>query len=87
MLSFGMLNLMALVRTDALEERIDSIISVTRIGELGTILAVTSKLADSCHPDDGGETFLRNVGCYKSHMAQHPRRRNYLIFTSSDGRK
>jgi hypothetical protein len=21
------------------------------------------------HPDDGGETFLRNVGFYKSHMA------------------
>jgi hypothetical protein len=28
-----------------------------------------SKLADSCHPDDGGATFLRNVGSYKSHTA------------------
>jgi hypothetical protein len=31
-----------LVRTDVLEERIASIIRVTRIGELGTTLAVTS---------------------------------------------
>jgi hypothetical protein len=22
-----------------------------------------------CHPDDGGATFLRNVGSYKSHTA------------------
>jgi hypothetical protein len=22
---------------------------------------------DSCHPDDGGATFFRNVGSYKSH--------------------
>jgi hypothetical protein len=26
-------------------------------------------LADSCHPDDTGVTFLRNVGSYKSHTA------------------
>jgi hypothetical protein len=25
--------------------------------------------ADSCHPDDGGDTILRDVGCYKSHTA------------------
>jgi hypothetical protein len=28
-----------------------------------------SQLADSCHPDDGGDTFLRSVGSYKSHAA------------------
>jgi hypothetical protein len=33
---------LALVRTDVSEERIASIIRVTRIGELGTTLAVTS---------------------------------------------
>jgi hypothetical protein len=60
-----------------------SIIKLTRIGEIGTTLAVTSNritlrrntvvfyinfyLADSCHPDDGGGMFLRNVGSYKSH--------------------
>jgi hypothetical protein len=40
--SSGMLLHVALVRTDVLEERITSIISVTRTGELGTTLAVTS---------------------------------------------
>jgi hypothetical protein len=39
--SFGMLRRVALVRTDVSEERIASIIRVTRIGELGK-LAVTS---------------------------------------------
>jgi hypothetical protein len=38
----GMLRRVALVRTDVSEERITSIIRVTRIGELGTTLAVTS---------------------------------------------
>jgi hypothetical protein len=37
-----MLRSVAAVRTDILEERIASIIRVTRIGELGTMLAVTS---------------------------------------------
>jgi hypothetical protein len=37
-----MLRCVALVRTDVSEELIASIISVTRIGELGTTLAVTS---------------------------------------------
>jgi hypothetical protein len=61
------------VRTDVREKRITSIIKVTRIGVLGTMLAVTNNrstlLADSCHPDDGGDTILRNVGSYKSQMA------------------
>jgi hypothetical protein len=37
-----MLSRVALVRTDVLEERIVSMVMVTRIGELGTKLAVTS---------------------------------------------
>jgi hypothetical protein len=41
MSSFDMLGIVALVRTDVSEERIASIIMVTRIGELGT-LAVSS---------------------------------------------
>jgi hypothetical protein len=41
MVFFGMLRL-ALVRTDVSEIRIASIIRVTRIGTLGTTLAVTS---------------------------------------------
>jgi hypothetical protein len=40
--SSGMLCRVALVRTDVLEELSDSFIRVTRIGELGTTLAVTS---------------------------------------------
>jgi hypothetical protein len=40
--SSGMLGRAALVRTDVSEERSISIIRVTKIGELGTTLAVTS---------------------------------------------
>jgi hypothetical protein len=40
--SSGMLRRVALVRTDVSEELSASIISVTRIGELGTMLAVAS---------------------------------------------
>jgi hypothetical protein len=53
MLSSGMLRRVAHVRTDVLEEHSVSVIRVTRISELGTILA-----HDSCQPDDGGTTFL-----------------------------
>jgi hypothetical protein len=42
MLSSGMLRRVALVRTDVSEELSASFIRVTRIGELGTTLAVTS---------------------------------------------
>jgi hypothetical protein len=42
MSSSGMLHRVALVRTDASEELMTSIIRVTRIGELGTTLAITS---------------------------------------------
>jgi hypothetical protein len=41
MASSGMLRRVALVRTDVSEERSDSFIRVTTIGELGTTLAVT----------------------------------------------
>jgi hypothetical protein len=42
MASSGMLRRVALVRTDVSEELSVSFIRVTRIGELGTTLAVTS---------------------------------------------
>jgi hypothetical protein len=60
-----MLRRMAIVRTDVSGERSAAIIRVTRIGELGTTLAVTS---NRC-------TLRRNanVGSYKSHTAYHPR--------------
>jgi hypothetical protein len=78
MVSSGMLRRVALVRTDVSEELSASSIRETRIGELGTTLAVTSnrrtlqrntEFTDSCHPDEGGAKFLRNVGSYKSHTA------------------
>jgi hypothetical protein len=64
-----MLHHVALIITDVSEERIATIIRVTRISELGIMLAVTSNpyLAYSCHLDDGGDTFLRNVGSYMSY--------------------
>jgi hypothetical protein len=64
MASSGRLQRVAIVRNDVSEELIASI-KVTRIGELGTTLAVTSNR----HPDEGGTKFLRNVGSHKSHTA------------------
>jgi hypothetical protein len=66
-----MLHHVVLVRTDVSEEYSASIIRVTRIGELGTKLEVTSKQMHTTkkYYDDRGATFFRNVGSYKSHMA------------------
>jgi hypothetical protein len=69
MVSSGMLRRVALVRTDVSNEPGASFIRVTRIGEVGTTQAATSNRRDSCHPDEGGARFLRNVGPYKSHTA------------------
>jgi hypothetical protein len=60
-----MLCRVALVRTNISEELSASFNRVTRIGELGTTLAVTNNL--HTHPDEGGAKFLRNVDSYKSH--------------------
>jgi hypothetical protein len=62
-----MLPRVGLVRTDISEELSASIIRVTKIGELGTTLAVTSNrctLQGNCLPDNGDDKFLRNVGSY-----------------------
>jgi hypothetical protein len=67
MTSSGILRRVALVRTDVSEELSASIIRLTRIDELETTLALTS--TDSCHPDNGGAKFIRNVSSYKSHTA------------------
>jgi hypothetical protein len=56
--SSGMLRRVALARTYISEVLSTSIITVTRIGELGTTLT---------HPNDGVAKFLPNVGYYKSY--------------------
>jgi hypothetical protein len=56
-----MLGHVALVRTDVSEELSASFIRVTRIGELGTTLAVTS--------NRHAVKKYQVVGSYKSHMA------------------
>jgi hypothetical protein len=84
MVSFGLLRRVALVRTEVSEQPGASIIRVTGISELGTTQASTSNrltLRILCSVrrlkvDEGGARFLRNVGSYKSHTAQHPRRRH-----------
>jgi hypothetical protein len=72
--SSEMLRRVALLRTDVSEERIAFIIRMTRIGELGITLAVTSNrrtlrrnTSISCYPDDGGAMLLQNVCCFKGH--------------------
>jgi hypothetical protein len=69
MVSSVMLRRVDLVRTDVLEEPGASFNRVTRIGELGTTLQLATDFPDSCHPDEGGARFLRNVGSYKSYTA------------------
>jgi hypothetical protein len=71
-----MLRRVALVGTDASEELSASKIRMTRIDELGKTLAVTSNRRTprkntwySCHPDEWGPKFLRNVSTYKGHTA------------------
>jgi hypothetical protein len=70
-----MIHRLALVRIDISEEPIASLIRGTRISKLGTTLTVSGnrrtllRNTKSCHPDDGGGMFLRNVGSYNSHRA------------------
>jgi hypothetical protein len=65
MASSGILRRVALVRTDVSEELSASFNRVTRIGELGTTLAVTSNRRMLRR----NTKFLRNVDSYKSHTA------------------
>jgi hypothetical protein len=74
----------ALIRTDVSE---DCIASIFRVNEweqvqseiVGSWIGGGAKylalyLLTLVHPEDGGDTILRNVGSYKSHTASSPRR-------------
>jgi hypothetical protein len=68
MVSSGMLRRVALVRTNISDEHSAFFIRVTRNGELGMLVTASVVPShDSCHPDEGGAKFLRNVGSYKRH--------------------
>jgi hypothetical protein len=56
MVSSGMLRRVVLVRTDVSEERSASFIRATRIGEVGTTLAVTSNRSTLVFLGRGGTT-------------------------------
>jgi hypothetical protein len=86
-----MLRRMALVRTNISEEISASFIRVTRIGELGTTLALTTTHTrnDSCYPDEGGAMFLRNVGSSRATrrnipedaiLHSHPRKKTFKSY-------
>jgi hypothetical protein len=68
--------------------RIASIIRVEMISELGTLAVASSRhllillFLAFFHPDDGGDTFLRNVGCNKTHTSSHHRIRHSSLVSS-----
>jgi hypothetical protein len=64
MVSSGMLRRVALVRTDVSEEPSASFTRVTRIGELGTTLAVTSNRRTLRRNTKASYFFAACVGCY-----------------------
>jgi hypothetical protein len=77
----------ALIRTDVSEDRIASIFRVHECEQVTGDIRVsyeslpTQELTTSLchllalmHPEDGGDTILRNVGSYKSHTVSSPRR-------------
>jgi hypothetical protein len=77
----------ALIRTDVSEDRIASIFRVTEYEQVQSETVRISRVVvytrAYCfalyllvlgHPEDGGDTILRNVDSYKSHTASSPRR-------------
>jgi hypothetical protein len=46
---------------------------LVRLEQLGKLIKIIN-ISDSIHPDEGGDMFLRNIGCYNSHTSSHIRR-------------
>jgi hypothetical protein len=67
MVSSGVLRRVALVRTDVSEELSASFIRVTRIGELGTTLAVTSNKSTLRRNNNFIVTAVKNLKSYIEH--------------------
>jgi hypothetical protein len=64
--------MMAPVRVNISEECMGSSILMTystssQCASVASYCYRCSYLANSCHPDDGGDTFLGNIGSYKGH--------------------
>jgi hypothetical protein len=71
-----MLRRVALVRTDVSKELTTSAIRLKRISELKTMLTLTIKcsyVADSFHPDDGGDSSSETSLLTRAKVS-HPRR-------------
>jgi hypothetical protein len=63
-----------LVSTDVSKERIASIFRIEK-------LTRTQREQVAADPEDGGDTFLRNVGSHKIYTAPHPKRRHSSVTT------
>jgi hypothetical protein len=51
------------------EIRASSVLNTVFLHSMLQLLVIANvPRSDSCHPDDGGDMFLQNVGYYKSHM-------------------
>jgi hypothetical protein len=64
----------ALIITDVSEDRIAFHLRILRVVAYTRAYNFALYLLALVHPEDGGDTILRNVGSYKSHTASSPRR-------------
>jgi hypothetical protein len=65
-----------LVWTDVSEEHIASIFRVEKFANQEPAWATQFLALGLFYPEDGGDTFLRNVSSHKIYAVPHPRRRH-----------
>jgi hypothetical protein len=65
-------------RGDTLLRKVGSKFFICSVLRLLVTANVYPQFVD-CQPDDGGDTFYRNVCSYKRHTASHPRRRHFSV--------